>query len=612
MKILINDYRVKNIKYSMLLYNMAEIAIPLVVLGSMYVMSNQEKDKTKTKTKQKITKQEGFTNINQNTKFNVPHNNTNKVLVNDKNLPLLNQYNNSNQFTDKYYDENTVYKFNNKDENTSVNNILSLTGEMMSKDAFKHNNMQPFFGAKRTGASCNDGLVESRMDHMTGSGSQILSKNEAAPLFQPHNNMHHIHGTPSTSDFLQSRMNGSLKNANVVPWKKEQVGPGLNQGFSTNGSGGFNTGMEARDLWQPKTVDELRVDTNPKLTFGLHGHEGPLNNHIKDGCNTKHLGNLEKYGPDTHYTVGPQRWFTTTGAEKGQTVRSNEMLQEQNRATTNKEYYGVSNDGNGSYIQGKVQPTRRPVLATTDCPPTYAPGTQSAGENDYSKDSYQLLPNARSTSEQPDNCGGIYGMARAVVAPLLDILRPSKKENVIGNIRLNGNVQNSVSANQIYNPSDRTKTTIRETLPEKNHLNVENQGATGYLVNPQQSITNNRMNTSTDYIGTGGSSEGVKIYDSAYRQRNNVNRQTTERYNGGNMQTFNNYQNISIAKKEDDRLNNRMCVPQKTYNHIPTAQTHGMIHVPQYYENNVDTNRIDADLLSAFKNNPYTQSLNSY
>ncbi len=193
----------------MLLYNMAEIAIPLVILGSMYVMSNQEKDKTKTKTKEKYTNKEGFSNINENTKFNVPHNNTNKVLVDDKNLPLLNQYNNSNQFTDKYYDENTVYKFNNKEENTSVNNILSLTGEMVSKDSFKHNNMQPFFGAKRTGASCNDGLVESRMDHLTGSGSQILSKNESAPLFQPHNNMHHINGTPSTSDFLQSRTNWS-------------------------------------------------------------------------------------------------------------------------------------------------------------------------------------------------------------------------------------------------------------------------------------------------------------------------------------------------------------------------------------------------------------------
>ena len=33
---------------------------------------------------------------------------------------------------------------------------------------------------------------------------------------------------------------------------------------------------------------------------------------------------------------------------------------------------------------------------------------------------------------------------------------------------------------------------------------------------------------------------------------------------------------------------------------------------PQYYDNCQDCNRINPDILTAFKQNPYTQSLNSY
>ena len=52
-------------------------------------------------------------------------------------------------------------------------------------------------------------------------------------------------------------------------------GPGLDKGYTTQPSGGFNAGVEARKQWLPKTVDQLRTKTNPKVTFGLANHEGP-------------------------------------------------------------------------------------------------------------------------------------------------------------------------------------------------------------------------------------------------------------------------------------------------------------------------------------------------
>ena len=70
------------------------------------------------------------------------------------------------------------------------------------------------------------------------------------------------------SDFMQSRVNPAMKMSNVKPFVSENVGPGLNRGYTTLGSGGYNSGMESRDRWIAKSVDELRVKTNPKVTYG--------------------------------------------------------------------------------------------------------------------------------------------------------------------------------------------------------------------------------------------------------------------------------------------------------------------------------------------------------
>ena len=55
---------------------------------------------------------------------------------------------------------------------------------------------------------------------------------------------------------------------NVKPWQEIQVGPGLGKGYSSKGSIGFNSGMEQRSKYLPKNVDQLRVSTNPKVTYG--------------------------------------------------------------------------------------------------------------------------------------------------------------------------------------------------------------------------------------------------------------------------------------------------------------------------------------------------------
>ena len=135
-------------------------------------------------------------------------------------------------------------------------------------------------------------------------------------------------------------------------------------------------------------------------------------------------------------------------------------------------------------------------------------------------------------------------MIRAMVAPIFDALRPSRKENVIGNIRPNGNVGTAVSNLPVYNPADRTRTTIRQMTEgdlDCNHLNVENQSANAYLVSKQQSVNVQRDSTSCPYSGSAGPST-VRANPSraaALKQHNNVNKGYVNRPNQGGTQIFN-------------------------------------------------------------------------
>ena len=74
---------------------------------------------------------------------------------------------------------------------------------------------------------------------------------------------------------------------------------------------------------------------------------------------------------------------------------------------------------------------------------------------------------------------------------------------------------------------------------------------------------------------------------------------------------FNNEENITVRRYDNDRNNNRMFVPSNGPSILPSKETHGKIGGSQYYDNTLYSQRINEDLLSAFKKNPYTQSLQS-
>jgi hypothetical protein len=208
-----------------------EIGLTLLGVGAAYIISNQTSSSNKSK---KNTYQENFTNLKQNQHYlpntNIPVQNypiTNiKALSNN-----VNGYDNPNQATDKYFDQNNYE--NNQNAGTKVGNniqqVYSLTGEYVDTSNFEHNNMVPFYGGKIKGQVYNVDTAETLLDNMIGSGSQVIKKIEQAPLFKPQDSMQYANGAPNMSDFYQSRVNPAMKNSMVKPFESVHVGPGLDQ-----------------------------------------------------------------------------------------------------------------------------------------------------------------------------------------------------------------------------------------------------------------------------------------------------------------------------------------------------------------------------------------------
>jgi len=304
-----------------------ELALPLVALGGLYVVSNQDNKVEKTKKTIRKANQESFTSMGKKPNYipNAEIPPQNYPVTNNKELSnTVGTYPNPNTSTDKYF--NQTYFQNQQQRGVDVGNqiqsVYSMSGDYLDSKEFKHNNMIPFNGGKIRGNTYDMNLSETILDNMVGSGTHVIKKIEQAPLFKPVDNVSFTNGAPNSSDFYQSRVNPGMKNNNNKPFASQQVGPGLNQGYTTQGSGGFNSGMESRDQWLPKTVDELRTATNPKMEYNLNNLEGPAQSVIK---NPGIIGRVEKQLPDTFFINSQDRWLTTTGSEKGQALRPEQI-----------------------------------------------------------------------------------------------------------------------------------------------------------------------------------------------------------------------------------------------------------------------------------------------
>jgi hypothetical protein len=605
-----------------------ELAIPLVALGGMYVISNQntnnsKKDNSKPKENfnnmgirtnlQTSTNDSRFSNYLPNT--NIPP--QNYPIMNNKELvDTVQEYPNPNSATDKYFNQNMYQQKQRAGDPVTSNipQIYSLTGDYMASKEFIHNNMQPFNGGKPKGQIYNNNNSETILDNYVGNGSQTIKKIEQAPLFKPQENVQWTHGMPDMSDFYQSRQNPVNRNNMVKPFESIRVGPGLDKGYSADGSHGFNSGMEARDKWLPKTVDEMRISTNPKQEYTLDNLQGPAASAIK---NVGIEGKMEKYRPDTFFINSQDRWLTTTGAEKANRFVSEEIQKTSNRNETTKFQHGTPNSTlkTASYVPKQHEESKRQQLESFEVGPSKTRGTGAHNDLEQNLNSHINYTNNRSINQQPQTFGsGFTSAIGAAIAPIMDILRPSRKEEYTSNMRIYGNIGGEVPGNYVLDNCDVPDVTVKETTLYQPNAYIGNQSHNAaYAVTEQQAIANQRDTVNHNQFMGMSSKHGLRQYDAEYRQTNNDVKEkvVVSRTNQGNAKHFNSQINVTMSKLDADRENNRLWAPQATIHNGPSVQTYGKTNTPQYYNEIADNNRISSDLLNAFRENPFTHSLSS-
>ena len=585
---------------------MAELLVPAVGLGFLWIISNQKKD-------------EGYTNIQKGNLGNtglIPKNygkkffptKLNNQTVNKQITNNIRKYNSEKDLTKKYFNQSFQQQQNQK--NYKNREFTSLTGETVDHGKFSHNNMVPFFGSKVRQPLQTNKITENILDSYTGSGSQQRSKKSVAPLFKPQKNMHLTTGMANHNDFLQGRMNTSQKISGVKPFADVKVGPGLNRGYNNESYGGFNAGMSARDQWMPKNVDQLRVKTNPKMSF-----KGQFLG-AKASVQSRGIqGSIERRRPDTYYENCPDRWFTTTGLEKAPTNRAEELLKYENREDTSTSYYGAGTDPNNNKIYSKPNylPDKRQDLPTDPIGVASRANVWDSQKNDYGREGFTALPNSRSLTGQTNTMGNIGRGFKALTTPVMDMLRPTRKTNVIGNMRPIGNAKGP-GQQKLYNRHQQPKSTIKEQYVENKYIPMGMHAHDGgYAVANIELKGQQRTSTQhSHYANPGGMSSLSKPqnYESYENQRvNNKDLLSVNRTNPGNMKLVNNNMNVNVRKEPliCGRQFNSPNMPVET----PSVTTIGQ----QSYKVNRGSfdnhSRADPTMVSALANNPYAQSLNS-
>ena len=605
-----------------------ELAIPFVALASLYVAFNQKSDDRQ---------DEGFHNKNEflpNT--DIPNRNypgelplLNPEIDQTSLLSTVNKTDTNEVYSDKYFNpvsgslsQNTGQGLSQTGQGSSAGagggSYYSLTGDKVGGDYFQHNNMVPFFGSSLRTRLVDENSNESLIDNMTGQGSQIYSKKEQAPLFSPTENMQWAYGMPSYSDFEQSRMNVSTNMANVKPFQEIRVRPGLGNDGQT--SLGFNSGMMARDMWLPKTADQMRATNNPKASgLSLEGFEGAAMSHI---TNMGFEGILEKNRPDRFFAVDSSRYMTTVGAGgQAQTLHALPLDRvDPVRASSAVSYQGGAGaQVDATYIDGEYMESKRMQLGAVPLAPVDGVGRSGARENDYSVKSFNKYTNNRSTTIKDDYFGAIGGVFSAAVAPLLDVLRPSKRQNAIGSMRPYQNPESTVKTGHLFNPADRPAPTLREMTEDAttgfSGVNAGQRGM-GYVAAKQTPAHTMRQETGDFYYGGNGATVNAKQmrnYDAEYNQRNNENLSSAVAGTGytpsGGMSLMNGDVNVRTnAVLEQDLAMRRGPNASLPYQ-SPDATAMGRMTGAQPLYSGLQMDRTNPEILSALKSNPYNLSV---
>lgn len=340
----------------------------------------------------------------------------------------------------------------------------ALSGMEIPQSDFVHNNMTPFFGS-RVKQNVEPVANRSVLEKFTGEFTPDIyrKKREQKPLFDPMQKDvgRDTWGSKNTNDYFQDRIVEPRIRNNERPFDPQYVGPGLNRGYGAAPEGGFQQ-FDLQDLAKPKTVDELRQGSNPKETY-----EG----RVLPGAGMYQRGKLGEVKKNkkvvTFYENSPERYFTTIGAVTKESERPEQLVKDQNRQDTTKEYAGdptAAGFSKGPTMDAAVKEPFRQQLEDFGFRNVDGEDYGNGDEYDFGKANILCTENERDLTVEKTYEGNLTSLVKSIIAPLEDIFRFSRKEYTVQNPRLYGQFQATFPAKiTIKDPNDVMRTTIKET-----------------------------------------------------------------------------------------------------------------------------------------------------
>jgi len=214
-----------------------------------------------------------------------------------------------------------------------------MTYNVVSGNDFIHNNMVPWFkrgAGKGYGPDTDmqrklDDVKQRKMETFTGSLNNLeyRPKTERRPLFNPQVGLTNIYGTPNFTDYMQSRYIPSRERRNELVHQPIRTTPGLNLGYNEVSKQGYHDYFRAL----PRTVDETRTATNPKISYGNVVIPG------KKGDRRAPIPNVAKRKPETYKENDPRDLVKSTSYYRAPSIYGHYDAPSTNRQMTSRAYY---------------------------------------------------------------------------------------------------------------------------------------------------------------------------------------------------------------------------------------------------------------------------------
>ena len=347
------------------------------------------------------------------------------------------------------------------------NTIISkLTGQSITKEDFSKRDdgkiLEPFFGKNITQNTSNLD-IPNRLLEPNGMNENFCKKKEIGQFFAPTGNLSFVNGTPSNDESIKDRfVNSNIRN-NELPFEQTKIAPGIGQEYGNDGVGGFHQ-VELQEIIKPKNIDELRAINNPKITYKGRTISGKriINNRGKQGT-------VAKNRPETYYKNSPDRYFTTTGDQIKPKADENYCLKNTNRQKSRFFVGGLKRDTNKEKQNPNVKQTTKNIYKTNENIQKTQIGSWNSNKGNYNKTGYKAYPNERDTTQMNNYSSNLLTHVKSLITPIQDAIRKTKKENVLGNSRPEGNMtMNNPKKPTVYDPNDIAKTTIKETTIHNN------------------------------------------------------------------------------------------------------------------------------------------------